>query len=443
MFQTTLYQTWERLRVSFWFIPSVMTLAAATAGIVFPYIETGLQSTADSGSWWRTFTPSSAQGLLTTLASITMSVAGIVFSVTILTLSIASSQLGPRLLRTFMARFSTKFALGLYVSTAVMCLVVLISVVDTEGEEFVPFRTTLACLGLGIFGLLYLVYFIHDVARSIQTTQVVAIVAAELDASIEKNLPDRDAAQAIDEADIEPPQGETTCALHSPGEGYIQDMALTSLVNLAAEFDTTLYLHRVPGDFVSYGEPIGVATATQEATKRLQARLTGLIAVGRQRTPHQDVECAIAELVEIAVRALSPGVNDPFTALNCIDRLGASLGRLVEKAPPERLWRDNVGALRLVTGKRDHHSALDSAFLQIQYHGRDSIVILARLGQALRSIAANCKTEHAREVVLAHADSLLKVGETYLESAEDQDQLRQLVQGVKEDLSPGAQAQCP
>ncbi len=273
----------------------------------------------------------------------------------------------------------------------------------------------------------------------IQAPHVVAAVARDLDDSIARLF------HAETVAEAEPAQaGRSPSALNdshrfgdplqepagrrrdslvvcSTQDGYVQAIDESGLMQLACDRDLLLHMRAQPGDFIATGTPLadvlmsGEVQADNSLADELSRTLNESVVAGIRRTPRQDPECAIEELVEIAVRALSPGINDPFTAMNCIDRLGAALGRLSEGELPSGYRYDDTGSLRLVIGRTSFASALDTAFNQIRQHSQDNVAVTSRLLQALASIANHVQREEDREVVELHTEMVARHIENFAE----------------------------
>ncbi|MBI1320749.1 MAG: DUF2254 domain-containing protein [Candidatus Hydrogenedens sp.] len=429
----------DALRSSYWFVPNAMAAVMFTLAFALPALERRYDLDGLQAWTGLDLTAGAAQTILSTITSANVSIVGVVFSITILTLSIASSQMGPRLVRTFMAERSTHFALGLYLSTAAYCLIVL-AIVDEKEGGFVPRLSVVFALVAAVGGLGFLIYFIHRIARMIQAPNIVEAVAAELDRSIERLFPevlDPDS-PGVKDSDSQPPEGEGGPVL-ARGEGYIQAIDYAALLGLATRGEYVLRIHNRPGHFVMRGLPIAEVLPPDKAGEELDAAFDDAIVYGYQRTPWQDLECAISELVEVAVRALSPGVNDPFTAITCVDRLGATLARLAERKIPGGLHLDDDGHLRVIADPETFSSALNAAFNQIRQNGRGGVAILIRIMESLRLIAAKTHRPGDCEAIRRQADMVLRAAEREVPEENDQADIRQRYDALIERLQTAEQ----
>ena len=341
--QTHLINRWDAVRDSFWFLPALCCVFAAVAAIVCTSLDgrTG-RFFADSVPWIAV-SASAARASLSTICSALVSIAGIVFSVMLVTLSITSSQYGSRLLRTFMSDRVTQCTLGVLLGTSLFCLLALAVVRDDPDRTATANVSVIVGLLLAILSIGVLIGFIHHVANLIQAPNVVAAVAADLDQSLNRLFPEHIGEQKAPRPGQTPnlKQLEAGQTLRSIHEGYVQAVDAESLMKLAESNDLFMHLLIKPGEFLERDQKLveywhsqsvlGIGRDTDrsnasDGNESLARRINEAVIAGRRRTPRQDAECALEELVEVAVRALSPGINDPYTAIACIDHLAATLG---------------------------------------------------------------------------------------------------------------------
>lgn len=432
--KTYLLNLWDNARTSYWFVPSLLTAAAFGLSLVMPLLDSVI---SESGSWlptWILTTNGTARATLSAMASAMIAVTGTVFSITIVTLSLTSQQFGPRLLRRFMFDLTTQFTLGVFVSTGFYCLMLLRVVgADNNGIE-APHLSVFIGIVLVVFSMVMLIIFIHHVAVLIQAPQVVAGVGSDLDDAIVRLFPES-AGRAAKETDAQESAchqqaqalGEPTLVVPSQAEGYLQAIAADSMVQWACQNELLAKVRARPGDFVAIDSPLAELWVEQELAEddskrdQLVAQLNEMFIVGVRRTPRQDVECAVNELVEVAVRALSPGINDPFTAINCVDRLAASLGRLARREIPSAYRCDSDGQLRVIARPVKFANVLDAAFNQIRQHGHGSVAVTIRVLEALSTISQHVQRDEDREAIHRHAKMLLEVAETFSEASDRQE----------------------
>jgi len=401
---------WESLRTNFWFLPAVMAAAAVMLALLAPELDRMNQAQA-SGAWGWTYSgsPEGARAVLSTIAGSMITVAGVVFSITIVALSLASAQFGPRLLRNFIRDRSNQFVLGTFTATFTYCLLVLRTIRGTDHNQFVPgisvtFGIVLALVSIGV-----LIYFIHHVAIAIQATQVIAAVNQELHEAIDRLWPEQLGQEPLNptasaELGMPPDREGDAVSVAARASGYVDSISDDALLRLAHERDLVVRLTRRPGHFVVQGNPLALVWPGDRVDDELRKLVNDVFALSPHRTPFQDVEFALDQLVEIAVRALSPGINDPFTAMSCIDRLGEALCRLCQRSVPSPYRYDEEKRLRVITYPLTFGSIADSAFNQIRQYGRSSPAVLIRMLETLTNIANHAGREDERLALARHAN---------------------------------------
>jgi uncharacterized membrane protein len=324
--------SWDYLRGTYWAVPSAMAAAAVVLSVGIIQLDKAVTADLlDRLSWVYTGGPEGARAVLSTIAGSMITVAGVTFSMTIVALTLASQQFGPRLLRNFLRDLGNQIVLGTFVSTFLYCLLVLRTIRGADDSEFVPHLAVTLGVLLAMLSLGVLIFFIHHVATSIQASRIIAKVASDLEAAANHLFPERMGqadANAGDEA------SPTASVSTGPGEsrtvrstmaGYVQAIDGERLMAVAREQDVTLRLRIRPGDFVRTDTVLMTVCAASFDGDWTDEPLQSVVIIGVERTGTQDIELFINQLVELAVRALSPGINDPATARSCIDRLEQAL----------------------------------------------------------------------------------------------------------------------
>ena len=422
---TLLQKYWNNLRASYWFLPSLMVLGAIGFSFVMVALDVAVGGAwLDDVPWLYANQPDGARSLLSTIAGSMITVAGVTFSITVVAIVYASSQFGPRLLNNFMQDRGNQVTLGTFIATFLYCLLILRTVrsadeaapqgaeaVETVGS-FVPHLSILVALVLTLCSTGVLIYFIHHVPRSIHVATVVAGVGKELLRKIDHLFPapigEADDEHLPDEGEIRLPEGfmDNARAVPADGNGYIQQLDGEGLMELAVERDLVLCLSYRPGDFVTEGKALAWAWPAARVDEESAERITRAFVWGRQRTPVQDIMLLINELVEIAARALSPGVNDPFTAINCMDWLGSALGRLTTRALPASYRFDEAGRLRIVASSITFEIFAGACFDQVRpYVSTDRNAALHQM-KVFAELAAAARTAAQRAVLQSHATAL-------------------------------------
>lgn len=402
---------WERLRTSYWFVPTLMT--AGAIGLSFASVHFDGQV---STKWVRTVgwiwagSPAGARQVLATIAGSMITVAGVSFSITIVALTLASSQFGPRLLRSFVRDTGNQVVLGTFVSTFVYCLLVLRTVRGVEDAEFVPNLSVTLGIGFALASLGVLIYFIHHVSTSIQAEHLIASVAQDLRDAIRHMFPEilgepvPDARETPDEAPAKIRAGGTL--IEADQSGYVQAIDNEELMSIACAEDLVLELLRIPGRFVIEGRGLVRAWPSGHLSAEVIDRIRGSFILGRRRTPTQDPEYSVHSLVEIGARALSPGINDPFSAMTCLDWLGAALSELARRKIPSRHRYDDQGWLRVIADGTGFPEMADAAFNQIRQYGRNSVSVLLRLLDTIAAVAEQVRRTEDLACLRKHADKV-------------------------------------
>src|SRR5580658_6307073 len=342
----------EALRTNLWLVPTVeIVLAVALFAGTYVLDRAAYNGSLHFPSFVISGTADAARQILTTVAAAVITVVTLVFSITIVTLTLASTQFGPRMLRNFIRDRITQITLGTFVATFVYAVLALAAVGSAQRGAFVPHLSILVTLALVILDVAVLVVFIDHIAKSIQLPQVIASIAGDLAGAI-----DADAALPVSSrekagpslAELERRLNEDSGLVRAPGSGYLQFVRIDALIEIAARNGAVIRLLYRPGHFLVEGQPLAQVWPADAAASVARA-LGGAHATGPHRTLTQDLSFAVDQLVEIAIRALSPAVNDTFTALACIDWLGDGLGKIASRWRPVTVHRDAAGQVRVIT----------------------------------------------------------------------------------------------
>lgn len=427
---------WDRLRSSFWFLPATMAFGAV--GLAFAVVAVDdlvASSLLKMPSWAYTGGADGASLMLSTIAGSMITIAGVVFSMTLVALTLASSQLGPRLLRNFMRDPINQLVIGTFVSTFVYCLLVLRTIRRADEMLFVPHLAVTLGVLLALVSLAVLIYFIHHVAVSIQADQVVARVGKELLEGIERLFPEQIGhAETAAEAAGDPgwPDAFDREARPVPAaeDGYLNFIDPDALMTLAKEEKLLFRLLWRPGHYIVMGRPLLMVWPGERATDELAKRVNDACLLGDQRTAVQDIEFSVHQLVEIAVRALSPGINDPFTAITCVDRLGSALCKLAQRKLPSRYRFDEHGVLRITTRAPAFADIVDSSFNQIRQHARSDAAVTIRLLETIAVIARVVRTPLERAALRRQVAMVVRGARDGLPEAEDRKEVAERYQAV-------------
>jgi uncharacterized membrane protein len=424
--KTLLLKYWDRLRSSLWFVPAGM--ACLSMALAYCAVELDKAVTDDwlaRLGWSYTGGAEGASLLLGTVAGSMIAIAGTVFSMTLVALSLASSQLGPRLLRNFMRDTANQVVLGTFVATFVYCLLVLRTIRRADEVAFVPHLSVSLGVLLAIVSVGVLIYFIHHVSTSIQADEVVARVSRELDDGIDRLFPGHLGKPGSDDPKVPAETGLPAAfardarPVGAAKDGYLQLIDAEALMDLACEEDLLLRLERRPGHYLIKGRAMVMVWPGDRVTESLAEKVNAAFVLGNQRTAYQDVEYSFRQLVEIALRALSPGINDPFTAIACVDRLGSALCHLAGHDMPSPLRFDRHGQLRLVAPGSTFAGILDMAFNQIRQSARSNPAVAIRMLDAIAQIAGCVQRAEDRACLQRHAGMIVRGAREAVPEADD------------------------
>lgn len=424
--KTRLSNLWIAIRKSFWAIP--------LSGLVLATVLAAATSIADrqfSAGGGFAGTPWIGVGdldvvrtLLATVGSAIVGVLGLAFSITITSLVLASSQLGPRLLRTYMDRRFIQIVLATLAGTSLYCFLQLYIANIWNRLDIEPVTTVTVLLALVIVNLVMLVIFIHHSAMYLQADTVIADVHESFEAGLDRWFPaERDEAPAgapmrdpeqIDRL-FERPQHEI--AAH--GSGYLGDVDVASLVAFAASNHLVIRLHRQPGDYLVRGASLASSVAdalpladgdrdrdADELGARLRDQIARASIIEGSRATEQDPRYMIRQLVEIGARALSPGINDPYTAITALDRLTSALRAVAERADMRVQHFDDNGHLRVVEKRVERADLVGHAYDQIRQAAGSRPDVIRHLLESMTTLADAVDDKAFHAALLAQADMI-------------------------------------
>jgi uncharacterized membrane protein len=431
----------EAFRTTLWIVPATMVVfAVALFAVTYQFDSQVAAGDMRVPGWAIAGDSDAARQVLIGIAAAVITVAGVVFSITILALQLASQQFGPRMLRNFIRDRGTQISLGAFVATFVYSVLTLGSVAH-QSRDFVPHISVTVALILTLGDLGVLIYFIHHVARSIQLTTVVSGIARDFRATLgdirEEAAAIRAPATAGPEADEIRLRLEAGAPVPTRRSGFLQAVGHDRLVRIAASSDAVIRLLHRPGHFVVAGQPLAVVWPVFTAPDVAES-LDREHIVGSNRTMTQDPGFAIDQLVEVAIRALSPAVNDTFTALNCIDWLGDCLCRAAGAPLSDGIYRDAVGAVRLIDRPISFERLVKGASDKIRQAGRGMPAVLIRQLENLHKVAFALGEEGDRAIIREHAEMILRASEQSVPEAHDRDDVKVAYDELMDELQRGS-----
>jgi uncharacterized membrane protein len=415
---------WETLRASLWFIPSLLVFSAIALAIGLVDLDARLNTDRLSAVGPRMF-GAGAEGsreMLSVIASSMITVAGVAFSITIVALSLASSQYTSRILHNFMRDRANQAVLGTFVGIYVYCLVVLRTIRGVEEGDFVPSLAVLFGIALALLGIGCLIFFIHHIASSIQAESIIKSAADETARAIDRLFPADIGRPDDEEVSCDPKwelAGQNWKVIPALQSGFLQYIDSENILAFARKHKAIVRMERSIGDFVIEGAPlVAIAGADGSVTEDRIRELNGIYIVGRQRTTVQDAGFGIRQIVDVALKALSPGVNDTTTAVTCIHYLSALMTRLATRRF-ESPYRIENGELRVVARSSTFPMLLGEAFDQIRMSADGNVAVLSALLQGMTTISEQTEAPLRRQALKRQVDLLASATRrSVLESAD-------------------------
>lgn len=431
--QIRLLKVWEEARSSYWFVPGLMAIGAILLSLFTVSLDSHLRARVllSLGFIW-SGGAEGARGLLQAVAGSMITVAGVTFSITMVALSLNSSQFGSRLLRNYMSDTGNQLVLGTFIATFIYCLLVLRTVRSDGNEEFVPYISVTVGLLLALLSLIVLIYFFHHMALSMQAPYVVGEVAVDLFKTIERLFPSGagtgapESREQQNKRDVPRDFEERARPLTAGMNGYIQAVDEKGLMGIARDHDLLLKLPLRPGHFLIEEEVLAYVWPGERLDDQIAHSLRTNFIVGKQRTHTQDVEFGIEQLVEVAERSLSTGINATFTALACIDWLGAALAKLLKKDFPSAYRYDDEGRLRIVLARPlTLTGVIDAAFNQIRQSARDNVAVYIRLLEKIAALKGMTDDPEVIQVLERHARMIERDSASHQPEREDQKEVHE------------------
>ncbi len=398
---------WTDLRSSFWFVPAVIVCAAVT--LAFALIETDRTLTQNVGDTWpRLFGAGAAgsRGMLSTIAGSMITVAGVIFSITIVSLSLASSQYSSRVLRNFMRDRTNQTVLGVFVGIFAYCLVVLRTIRDGDEGVFVPSVAVLVAVALAFVGIAFLIFFIDHIGSSIQASQIIATVAKETLEAVDHLFPE-DRGEPADEAEGAPAMAQQPFrgAIPARRTGYVQRVDVGALMAFARARQTIVRMECRVGEFVIADTPLASVSEARDADPDAVRQINVAYTIDRQRTVDQDAAYGIRQLVDVALKGLSPGINDTTTAIMCVDYLTAILARLAHRQL-EAPGRGEAGELQVIVRRPTYADFVAEAFDQIRQNADGNVAVMGRLIHSLETLSRTTSGTERRRVLFLQVEAV-------------------------------------
>lgn len=393
-------------------MPGIIVFASVVAAISLIEVDGRLDDKAFE-SWPRLFGAGAegARGLLATVASSMVTVAGVVFSITIVALSLASSQYTSRVLRNFMRDQVNQVVLGVFVGIFAYCLVVLRTIRGGDEGSFVPSLAVLGGLLLAFVGIAVLIYFIHHISISIQAVNILSSITHETLHAIEHLFPENVGEPEVATSVEDESSSDQWREIPAIGTGYIQSIDTTGFLKFAEENDAVIRMEKSIGEFVIEGISWAAIRSDSAIEDEVVKGLNPLYSVGSSRTVEQDAGFGIRQIVDVALKALSPGINDTTTAVMCINDLTAILVRLTDRRIESR-FRSKDGHLRLITQRPTYASFVGESYNQIRENAAGNVAVLESLLGSVELLVRHERGAARRKVLADQTQVMLDLAHT-------------------------------
>ncbi len=420
------------LRGGFLVRPFVIAITLGTVGAVLSSLEErypAIRNIVPATLFPSREDPQVAQIILSSIATATMTVVSIVFAILLMTLTLASTQFSPRILISFVRDQVTQWTLGVFLGTFSYCIAAL-PAARSLPYPFVPVATVLGAIVLAPVCVGWLIYFIHHISNAISVNNIVDRIRRETELVIDELMPyPRRGGQLQERIDSFP---ETLdFAVLSRESGYIRFIDIERLRALAKAYRVCVRLERRVGHFIAEGVALMRVSRASRVSFERELELLAAIEIGPTRTMQQDVEFGIVQIVDIGLRAISPAVNDPTTAISCVDQLGCILIRWIGRVPPRSYHYDPPHVLRVVIPWPNLNALLDLAFEQIRHYSAADAAVSLRLMRALGDISSTVSVPAARQILIDHGKRVIAgCAERLPES--DLERLRQRFSSIEE-----------
>jgi uncharacterized membrane protein len=374
--------------------------------------------------------------MMSTIASSMMTVVGVTFSMVLVVLALASSQYTSRILRTFIRNHVTQIVLGIFAGIFTYCLIVLRTIRGGDEGSFVPSLAVFFGFVLALGGVAALMFFIHHIASSIEASNIITSVARETIAAIDRMFPEKlgeGPGEDEDDPTPRPPTEQHWRTVPAKESGYIQSVNNAALLRVARDSKTIVRMERGIGEFVVQNTALASLALEDPPDQETIAALQATFSISRYRTVEQDAAFGIRQIVDVALKALSPGVNDNTTAVICVDYLTAILARIAPRQIPSSC-RYEEGELRVIAKGPSFESLLDESFDQIRSSAKGDLAIISRMLDALHTLAGVTASPQRRRTLREQVERLAELAERTVESSHDRSRINARLTRVREAL---------
>lgn len=430
------------LRTQLWPVPTVGVILAVALGVLLPDLDARIDDELPVA--WTAYLfgggADAARAVLAAVAGSLITVTSLTFSLTVVTLQLASGQFSPRLLRTFTRDKFVHATLALFLATFAYALTVLRTVRTADGSQraFVPQASVTVAFLLTLASVVFLVLFLAHLARKIRVETMVRDVHVDATATINRVLTERTGGATRPEPPVPPP---TAVPLLAESSGFLSRVDESALLAAATDADAIVVIDRHPGESIVAGTPLGTcwprsgrafAPATRE---RLLSRAPSAVSTHFERTSTQDIGFGLRQLTDVAVKALSPGINDPTTAVHALGHTAALLTDLARRELGPLALRDDQDHVRVVLHRPDLRDLLDMAVSQPRRYGAADPAVLSRLMTLLRELAWAVDLPEQRQAIAEQLARLESTADSQNFDGAERDRLRHQSEQVRQSLA--------
>ncbi len=421
---------WARMKVNFLLIPAVMALGAVLLAWSMFWLDGIIPNEVlNTSRFIVSGTVGELRGYLFTMATTVLTTAGVVFTLLTLPLSTIAAQYGSRLLRIFLGDRTTQVVLGMFVATFFYCVTgaMITPPIEIRGDG--PQITATIGLYFLIVSFISLIVLIHHTSIMLQAPNIAAVTGRDLmevvrETNLAENWGGEDQHQTSRSLSDSWLKAETPHQIRASKVGYIQYVDTDYILPLAEKKGIVIHFEHKPGDFIWGGRVIAFVWPADLVDKELDKEINKTFHVGNQRTPTQDVEYAVNQLTEMAVRAMSPAINDPFTAMTCLDYIGDGLALFAKRGAISPFIYDRHGQLRLMFDPVTFDGLLSAAFDMLRHASCDNGSVLLHMLNTIDVISQGTKSPDARQSLLRHATLIVAESQAGSLTEEDRQSIR-------------------
>jgi uncharacterized membrane protein len=442
-----LWNLWEDVSSSLWFVPTILVAGS----VLLSYVLVGMDEALfpNLGDRLPVLFGGSADGardILTVIAGSLITVVAVAFSVTLVVIQQAASQYSPRLLRNFTSDRGNQVVLGVYIATFTYALLVMRQVRGGEGtqEEFVPALALAGGIALSLLSLALLIYFIHHTVRSLEITSIINSIRREMEGEIQNMFPAPLGQPVTDSPTYESllenlPYGDGPyqSVITAPRPGYLRRLDESEMIELAFGGIQLIVVDVRIGEYLPGESEIARAWSSYPLTEDQAGRLQNAFLISPSRTLNQDMLFGLQQIVDVALKALSPGINDPTTAEQCIDELGQILGDLARRNFPSPLRKIGEDTY-LLLNRPSFADFVDAAFSQIRRVSQENVHVTIHLLRSLKKVAASVTTQTRAGPITGQVMEVLSATEAATMTEADKQAIQRNAQAVLAQLQDRA-----